>query len=140
MSRHNILNSLKTKFSTKDAKDYEAQIYKSCKELYINKDIKFIDFYLSIAYEKVGELFTQEKPEVITGDIWDSPIYKNIKDKIDIDINRIINPPKVEKGIHKCGKCKSDETWYYQLQTRSADEPMTTFITCTKCGKKWKED
>src|SRR3989344_5130327 len=101
MSRHNILNSLKTKFSTKDAKDYEAQIYKSCKELYINKDIKFIDFYLSIAYEKVGELFTQEKPEVITGDIWDSPIYKNIKDKIDIDINRIINPPKVEKGIHK---------------------------------------
>lgn len=23
-------------------------------------------------------------------------------------------------------------------QTRSADEPMTTFVTCTNCGNKWK--
>ena len=28
---------------------------------------------------------------------------------------------------------------YYQLQTRSADEPMTTFITCLNCNNKWKE-
>jgi len=27
---------------------------------------------------------------------------------------------------------------YYQLQTRSADEPMTTFVTCLHCDKRWK--
>ena len=41
-------------------------------------------------------------------------------------------------GILKCGKCKSLKTSYYQLQTRSADEPMTTFVTCKGCGHKWK--
>jgi DNA-directed RNA polymerase subunit M/transcription elongation factor TFIIS len=41
-------------------------------------------------------------------------------------------------GQFKCGKCKSQKTSYYQLQTRSADEPMTTFVTCTACGNRWK--
>ena len=37
-----------------------------------------------------------------------------------------------------CGKCKSSNCSYYQLQTRSADEPMTTFVSCLDCGKRWK--
>lgn len=37
-----------------------------------------------------------------------------------------------------CYKCKSRECTYYQMQTRSADEPMTTFVTCIKCGNRWK--
>jgi transcription elongation factor S-II len=41
-------------------------------------------------------------------------------------------------GIFKCNKCKSYKTTYYQLQTRSADEPLTTFVTCHNCDKKWK--
>ena len=41
-------------------------------------------------------------------------------------------------GIFTCGKCKSNKTTYYQLQTRSADEPMTTFVNCINCGKRWK--
>ena len=41
-------------------------------------------------------------------------------------------------GQFKCGKCKSVKTTYYQLQTRSADEPMTTFVTCKGCGNRWK--
>jgi len=36
---------------------------------------------------------------------------------------------------HKCGK---NETTYFQLQTRSADEPMTTFVTCITCGNHWR--
>jgi len=38
----------------------------------------------------------------------------------------------------RCGKCHKRETTYYQMQTRSADEPMTTFVTCTNCGNRWK--
>ena len=37
-----------------------------------------------------------------------------------------------------CYKCKSTNCSYYQLQTRSADEPMTTYVTCLECGQRWK--
>ena len=42
------------------------------------------------------------------------------------------------EGAFMCAKCKSKKTSYYQLQTRSADEPMTTFVTCHNCDKRWK--
>lgn len=38
----------------------------------------------------------------------------------------------------KCGKCKKNKVSYYEIQTRSADEPMTTYFTCLLCGNKWK--
>jgi DNA-directed RNA polymerase subunit M/transcription elongation factor TFIIS len=41
-------------------------------------------------------------------------------------------------GMFKCGKCKSKKTTYYQMQTRSADEPMTTYVTCMGCNNRWK--
>ena len=44
----------------------------------------------------------------------------------------------IPDSIIQCGKCKSRKVHYYQLQTRSADEPMTTFCTCMNCDKKWK--
>lgn len=37
-----------------------------------------------------------------------------------------------------CGKCKQKKVSYYQMQTRSADEPLTTFCTCENCGNRWK--
>ena len=39
---------------------------------------------------------------------------------------------------YKCGVCKKNKCSYYNLQTRSCDEPMTTFVTCLNCGNKWK--
>lgn len=38
----------------------------------------------------------------------------------------------------KCGKCKKRNCTYNQVQTRSADEPMTTFVLCIECGNRWK--
>jgi transcription elongation factor S-II len=38
----------------------------------------------------------------------------------------------------KCRKCHSNKCSYYQMQTRSADEPMTTFVTCLECANRWK--
>eukprot|EP01062_Namystynia_karyoxenos_P042723 TRINITY_DN31290_c0_g1_i8.p1 TRINITY_DN31290_c0_g1~~TRINITY_DN31290_c0_g1_i8.p1 ORF type:complete len:755 (+),score=149.58 TRINITY_DN31290_c0_g1_i8:93-2357(+) len=38
----------------------------------------------------------------------------------------------------KCSGCGKRRTTYFQMQTRSADEPMTTFVSCLVCGKNWK--
>jgi len=49
--------------------------------------------------------------------------------------------PQVEKSISvqlRCGKCGQNKVAYSQAQTRSADEPMTTFCECTVCGNRWK--
>lgn len=41
-------------------------------------------------------------------------------------------------GMFTCGKCKGTQTTYFQMQTRSSDEPMTTFARCLTCGNRWK--
>ena len=46
--------------------------------------------------------------------------------------------PEAMTDQFKCGRCKSRRCTYYELQTRSADESMTTFITCLNCGNRWK--
>ncbi|XP_072250665.1 transcription elongation factor A protein 3 isoform X4 [Leuresthes tenuis] len=38
----------------------------------------------------------------------------------------------------QCGKCRKKNCTYNQVQTRSADEPMTTFVLCNECGNRWK--
>ncbi|EGF77653.1 hypothetical protein BATDEDRAFT_91451 [Batrachochytrium dendrobatidis JAM81] len=45
---------------------------------------------------------------------------------------------EAETDMFRCGRCKQRKATYYQMQTRSADEPMTTFVTCCHCGNKWK--
>ncbi|XP_056123532.1 transcription elongation factor A protein 1 [Rhinichthys klamathensis goyatoka] len=43
-----------------------------------------------------------------------------------------------QTDLFTCGKCKKKKCTYTQVQTRSADEPMTTFVFCTECGNRWK--
>jgi len=67
---------------------------------------------------------------------------KKWKGLIDAKIKRDENLCKVDMSAatdeFKCYKCKNRKCTYYQLQTRSADEPMTTFVTCLICGSSWK--
>jgi transcription elongation factor S-II len=49
--------------------------------------------------------------------------------------------PMAQKSISdalRCGRCGQKKVSYTQAQTRSADEPMTTFCECTVCGNRWK--
>lgn len=41
--------------------------------------------------------------------------------------------------LFRCTKCGKRECSYYEMQTRSADEPMTQFVRCHNCGKQWKQ-
>ena len=45
---------------------------------------------------------------------------------------------KAISNMMQCAQCKLYKVAYTQAQTRSADEPMTTFCECQNCGKKWK--
>ncbi|KAL9547350.1 hypothetical protein MBANPS3_006209 [Mucor bainieri] len=45
---------------------------------------------------------------------------------------------QAETDMFRCGKCRGRKCTYFQMQTRSADEPMTTFVTCVNCGNHWK--
>jgi transcription elongation factor S-II len=48
------------------------------------------------------------------------------------------NKPVATTNEFRCGKCKKRECTYYQMQTRSADEPLTTFVQCVACGNRWR--
>ena len=61
-----------------------------------------------------------------------------IKKKIKIDENMCTTNMSSSTDEFKCYKCKRRKCTYYQMQTRSADEPMTTFVTCLNCGANWK--
>jgi transcription elongation factor S-II len=44
-----------------------------------------------------------------------------------------------EGGEFVCSRCKGTKTTHYSMQTRSSDEPMTVFICCLTCGKRWRQ-
>tara|TARA_B100000424_G_C22910988_1_gene484637 strand:+ start:206 stop:727 length:522 start_codon:yes stop_codon:yes gene_type:complete len=88
----------------------------------INKEIK--------AHELAFMSHEQMRP-----DIWDELIeLKKIKDE-----NKFSPKLEASTGDFTCSKCKSKQCTHYQLQTRSADEPMTTFVTCINCGNRWRQ-
>ena len=62
-----------------------------------------------------------------------APIAGAAKDPVENN-----NLDDVADGVFKCPKCHKRKVTYYQMQTRSADEPMTNFITCLYCNNRWK--
>ena len=61
-----------------------------------------------------------------------------IEQKIKRDANKYNTNIQASTDMFTCRKCKSKRCTYYELQTRSADEPATIFVTCLDCGKNWK--
>jgi transcription elongation factor S-II len=58
--------------------------------------------------------------------------------KIKRDASKFTVNIEASTDMFTCKKCKSKRCTYYELQTRSADEPATIFVTCLDCGKNWK--
>jgi transcription elongation factor S-II len=63
---------------------------------------------------------------------------KLIEQKAKRDANKFNTNVQASTDMFTCKKCKSKKCTFYELQTRSADEPATIFITCIDCGKNWK--
>ena len=68
--------------------------------------------------------------------------HNAVKQSLEANNKRIadlISTAKKERsgGFLVCRNCKSTKVDVDQLQTRSADEPMTLFALCTDCGTRW---
>lgn len=61
-----------------------------------------------------------------------------IEKKMKRDAFKFTNNIEASTDMFTCKKCKSKRCTYYEMQTRSADEPTTVFVTCLDCGKNWK--
>jgi transcription elongation factor S-II len=61
-----------------------------------------------------------------------------IDQKIKRDASKFTTNIEASTDMFTCKKCRSKRCTYYELQTRSADEPATIFVTCLDCGKHWK--
>ena len=76
---------------------------------------------------------------------WNHFAFKDMQNMLDEQNDFIENPFAVEEGVLECKSrdkdgvlCGSKRVFSYQRQVRSADEPMTTFASCCKCGTKWQ--
>ena len=159
--RSNIRKKLSSFFqeNINHADNLEKGIYNwSLKEATNRKVVKKWDnqFFIQIYLDHLRSIFvnlTNDKlPQmVLSGDIkahelafmshhemlpekWDELIKaKSIRDKSKFEQNI-----EAMTDTFTCRKCRSKQCTYYQMQTRSADEPVTTFVSCILCGTRWK--
>lgn len=75
------------------------------------------------------------KPENVHPDIW-SKAADTLMKKYE---NAYENSVVAMTDMFKCGRCKKRECTFFEIQTRSADEPMTVFIRCVNCGNSWRQ-
>jgi transcription elongation factor S-II len=107
----------------------------------------YVDHLRSIMTNLKGDVLKQLsdgsiKPHVIAfmthqelmPEKWDSLIQAKAKR----DKNKFETNLAAATDVFTCRKCKGNQCTYYQMQTRSADEPMTTFVTCILCYTRWK--
>jgi len=96
-----------------------------------NKNFKERILNAEIDYKNISQLSNHE----IHPEKWADFIKKKIEtEKLKYELK-----PEAMTDMFKCNKCGSRSCTYYEMQTRSADEPMTQFITCLDCNNNWKQ-
>ena len=113
---------------------YFLQLYKNrLKSIYVNlKNEKFLN---KIKKKKIR---TKDLSKMTHQEMSPEKWEKLIEAKLKRDKNMTSVNMSAATDEFKCYKCKKNKCVYYQLQTRSADEPITTFVTCLVCGNRWK--
>ena len=91
-------------------------------ERFLNGEVTFED----IAKMDTYELFPSRWKEQFE--------QQQIREKRQLEGNR-----SMATDMFLCTRCHKRECTYYEMQTRSADEPMTIFITCLNCSKHWRQ-
>jgi len=82
--------------------------------------------------------FVNAKPWELCPEKWELAFEDAARKALRFTDASAMDPDKMPDGILTC-KCGSKKTSYYELQTRSADEPMTVFAKCHVCSNRWKQ-
>jgi transcription elongation factor S-II len=84
---------------------------------------------------------TAERFVIMTDEDLKSEDQRKMEIELEKENMKKAQVPMAEKSISdslECSRCKKKKVSYTQAQTRSADEPMTTFCECMNCGNRWK--
>lgn len=130
--------SLKEATSRKLIKKWEnpdfVQVYLDrLRTIYINLKNKDILVLLQ-SKELLPQSFASMTHQEMNPNRWNELLEQKMKR----DANKFTTNIQASTDMFTCKKCKSKRCTYYELQTRSADEPATIFVTCLDCGKNWK--
>lgn len=86
-------------------------------------------------------LISPDKLAVMTADEMASDDLKELRAKFTkeaIDDHQMARREGAKTSLLTCRRCKKNNIVYSEMQTRSADEPMTVFAFCQECGHRWK--
>ena len=109
------------------------------RSIYFNLNKKsYVENKTFIKKIKKENMITKDLSSLTHRDMKPKLWKKLINNKIKRDKNYLKGDISASTDEFKCFKCFKRNCTYYQLQTRSADEPMTTFVTCLDCGNRWK--
>ena len=118
------------------------------KKIYINKSISLYTNIDKTSYIKNDSLMDKINKKQINIDKLAFMSFQQLfpnhwKEMLDEKYKReklmYEDKPESMTDQFKCGRCKQRKCTYYELQTRSADEGMTLFITCIICGNRWRQ-
>ncbi|XP_035665244.1 LOW QUALITY PROTEIN: transcription elongation factor A protein 1-like [Branchiostoma floridae] len=154
--REMLANALKTDAKPEDDFNYEftaARIEECIFQEFKNTEMK----YKTRVRSRIANLKDAKNPglreKVLHGDVsaekmakmtaeeMASPEMKELRQSLTKEAIRdaqMATTGGTQTDLLKCGKCKKRNVTYNQVQTRSADEPMTTFCYCNECGNRWK--
>ncbi|KHN73247.1 Putative transcription elongation factor S-II [Toxocara canis] len=151
-----IINALKSRElpdGTLDPEDLAIRIEKKLYEVHRGTGDKYKSAVRSRVFnlrdKKNGALrenvltgvVTPEKFALMTSEEMASDEMKSQREKFTkqaIEEHQMSVQEGTPSDMFKCGKCGKKNCTYTQVQTRSADEPMTTFVFCRECGNRWK--
>lgn len=120
--------------SEKNINILEKAMYQHSHNEFEYNDIAYEVFILIKEGHKLVDILEKIKSKKMA---WGNPDFDEVALKKKEQDDFTISPFQVEEGVLQCPKCKGCKSFSYSKQTRSADEPMTTFATCFHCKYKW---
>jgi len=116
-----------------ESKEFVALYMDRLRSIYIN--LKNKNFLTQIKNKEI----TPQQLSKMTHQEFNPEHWKElIERKIKRDSSKYVMNIEASTDMYTCKKCKSKKCHYFEMQTRSADEPTTIFVTCLDCGKQWK--
>jgi len=113
--------------------------FSKIRSLYLNLDkASYINNNYLLDKILNNEIKPEDIPKLSVYDIYPDNWKDILDEKTKRDKLKYELKPEAMTDQYKCRKCGSRKCSYYEMQTRSADEPMTQFFTCLNCQNRWK--